>query len=68
MKTKLYICYKCVGGLGPAPAYTLAGGPGSEIPHGPRTVDFIGLLGVSLTPPACLLLSPTIPQDILSSV
>jgi hypothetical protein len=30
--------------------------------HGPRLVDFVGLV-VSLTPPACSILSPTFPQD-----
>jgi hypothetical protein len=32
MKTKLHICYKCVGDLGPAPACSLVGGPGSVVP------------------------------------
>jgi hypothetical protein len=32
MKTKLHFCYKCVGGLGPAPAYSLVSDPGSVTP------------------------------------
>ena len=57
MKAKLHICYKCVGCLGPAPACSLVGGsvPGST--YGPRLVNSIGLLVVSLNP------TPTLSQD-----
>lgn len=41
MKTKLHVYYKCVDGLGPAPMYSLIGGPGSVSSHGPRLVDFV---------------------------
>ena len=62
MKTKLHICYKCIGGLGPAPACSLVGGSVSLSSHVFRLVDTIGLLVVSLTPPAPSLLSPTLPD------
>ena len=39
MKTKLNICYKCVGSLGSAPECFLVGGSVSVSPHGPRLVD-----------------------------
>lgn len=42
MKTKLHVCYTCVGGLDPAPACSLVGGSVSH--HGPRLVDYVGLL------------------------
>ena len=44
MKTKLHICYKCVGGLGPTPECSLAGGSVYVSPHGPRLVNSVGLL------------------------
>ena len=65
MKTKLHICYRCVGGPGPASACSLVGGPVSVSPHGPRLVGSVGLLVVSLTPLICSLLPPTLPQDSL---
>jgi hypothetical protein len=43
-KTKMDIYYKCVGGLGPAPPCSLVGGSVSLRPHGPRLVDFCGVL------------------------
>jgi hypothetical protein len=46
MKIKLHICYNCVGGLGPASAGSLVGGPGCTSLHGPRLVDYVGLLVV----------------------
>ena len=49
MKTKLHTCHKCIGGLGPDPAFSRIGMPGSVSPHGPRLVDSGDLL-VSLTP------------------
>jgi hypothetical protein len=50
-------------GLGLALACSLVGGPGSVRLHDFRLVDSVGLLVVSLTPPACQLLSLTLPQD-----
>lgn len=61
-------CYKCVRVLGLAPACSLAGDPGSTVPHVPKIVDSVGLLVVSLTPPTCSLAFPTLPQDCLGSV
>ena len=62
MKVKLHICYKCVGDPGPASVCSLVGGSDSVSPHEPRLVDSVGLLEVSLTPSACSILSPTLPQ------
>ena len=61
MKTKLYLCYKRVGCLGPAPVRSLVGGSVYMSSHKPRLVDSVGLLVVSLTPPApsVLLLTPS---------
>jgi hypothetical protein len=44
MKTKLHVCYTCVGGLDPALACSLVGGSVSVSHHGPRLVDSVGLL------------------------
>lgn len=44
MNTKCHICYRCVGGLGPAPEYSLVGDPDSVSPHGPRVVDSCDVL------------------------
>lgn len=44
MTIKIHICYKCVGGLGLAPAYSLVGGSASVSPHGPRLMDPVGPL------------------------
>jgi hypothetical protein len=67
MKTKLYICCKCVGGLGPTHACSLVGGSVSVSPQGLRLLDSVGLLVMSLTSPALSILSPTLPHDSLSS-
>jgi hypothetical protein len=66
MKTKLYICYKCVGDLGQGHATSLVGGSCSLSPHGPRLVDSVSLLVESLTPPSPSIFLPTLPQDSLS--
>jgi hypothetical protein len=58
MKTKLHICYKCVGGLGPTPECSLAGGSVYVSPHGPRLVNSAGLPVVSLTPLTLSILPP----------
>lgn len=60
--------YKCGGrGLGSA-SICLVGGLVSVSSHsGPSVVDTVGLLVVSLTPPAHSLLSPSLPQDSPSS-
>jgi hypothetical protein len=63
MKTKLHICYKLVGGLDPASTCSLVCGSVSVSPHGPRLVDSVGLLVVSLTPLAQAILFSTLPQD-----
>lgn len=39
MNTKIRICCKCVGGLGPTSACFLVGGPGFVSLDGPRLVD-----------------------------
>lgn len=49
MKTKWHI-YKCVGGLDPAPARFLVGGSVFVSYYGPRLVDSVCLLLVSLDP------------------
>jgi hypothetical protein len=59
MKTKLLICYICIGDLAPAPVHSIVGGSASVSPHGPRLVDFVGPV-VFLTPLALLILSPTL--------
>lgn len=38
MKTRLPVCYKCVGVLGPAPMCSLFGGSVFVSPHGPRLI------------------------------
>jgi hypothetical protein len=48
VKTKLHICYNCVGNPVLAPACSLVGGPGSVSPPGSRLVNSVDLL-VSLT-------------------
>jgi hypothetical protein len=50
MSTKVLICCRYAGNLGPAPMCSLVGGPGSVSPHGPRLVDSLDLFVVSLTP------------------
>jgi hypothetical protein len=55
MKTKLNTCYKCVGGLDPAPECSLAGDSVSVSSHGPRVVDSVGFLVVPLTSLTCSL-------------
>ena len=67
MKTKLHICYKCVGGLGSGHVQSLFGGPVSVSLHGPRLVYSVGLLVMSLTPLASSFLPLTLPQDLLVS-
>jgi hypothetical protein len=67
METKLHISYKCVGGLSPVYAHSLIAGSVSVTPHGPRLVDSVGLLVVSLTPPPPSILLQTLPQVSLSS-
>ena len=67
IKTKLYICYKCVGDLDPEHACSLVGSSVSVSPHGYRLVDSVGLLVVSLTSLASSVLSVTLPQDFLRS-
>jgi hypothetical protein len=67
MKTKLHICYICIGGLGPSHAFSLVGGLISVRPYRPRLVGSVGLPVVSLTPPASSILPSTRPQDSLSS-
>jgi hypothetical protein len=59
MKTKVHICYKCIGGLGPAPACYLDVRLLS--PHGLRLVDYVGLLD----PSDLFISTPTLPQDFL---
>ena len=61
MKTKLHICYICVGGLGSVHTHSLVGSLVSESPQGCRLVDSVGLFVESLSS-----LSPLIlPQIIL---
>ena len=64
MKTKLHICFKCLGGLGPG---SFAGCSVSVSYNGPSLVDSVVDpcdvfdLSISLNP------IPTLPQDSLSS-
>jgi hypothetical protein len=67
MKTKLHISYICVGGLNASHAFSLVGGSVSVSPCGPRSVDSVGFLVVSLTSLAPSILHPSLPQDSLSS-
>lgn len=55
-------CYKYIGDLGQAPVCSLVGGLGFVRPCGPRLVDSVVLLVVSLTPPTCSFKTPTLPQ------
>lgn len=55
MKTKLYICYKCVGCSV------------SVNSHGPRIVDSVGPLVVSLTPPSSSILPLFLLTDSVTS-
>jgi hypothetical protein len=50
MKTQLYSCYICAEVLGPSHACSLVGGSVSVGPYGPRLVDSVGFLMVSLAP------------------
>ena len=67
MKTKLYISYKCVGSLSPAPECSLEDGSDSVNLHRSKLVDSVGHLVVSLNPLTCSILSPILPQDSPSS-
>jgi hypothetical protein len=50
MKTKLlWVCFRCLVGLGPTPAYFLVSDPGYVSPCDFSLVDSVGLLLVSLT-------------------
>lgn len=56
MKMKLYICYVCVAGLGPAHACSVYGISVSVNPYGPSVVDSVGcVLGLSVyfSPSSC---------------
>jgi hypothetical protein len=64
MKTKLHICYICVGNLGPPHACSLVVDSVSVSPHGPRLVDSVGFLVVSLTSLAPSNLCPPLLQDL----
>ena len=67
MKTKVHIYYKCVEGLGLATACFLIGSSVSVSLHGPRIVDYVGLLVVSLASLASSNLLPTLAQYSLST-
>ena len=54
-------------GLSSAPACSLVGALVSVSPYEPRIADSLDLHVVSLTPPAPVILSPTLPQECLSS-
>ena len=64
MKSNPHIGYICIMNLGPPHAKSLAGGAVSVNPPGPRSVDTIGLRGLSRS----LISSLMHPQDSLSSV
>ena len=51
--------------VGTDPRCSLVGGLVSVSTHGPKLVESLGLLVVSLPLLACAILSPTVPQDIL---
>ena len=65
IKTKLHIGYKCVEDLGPAMFFGLWFS--SSEPRDSRLINTVGLLSVSLMSLASSILSPTLPQDSLSS-
>ena len=65
MKTKLHICYICVGGIGLFYSCSVASDSVSVSPYGSRLVDFVGLVVVTLTSLAPLILP--LPQDSPSS-
>ena len=56
MKTKLHICYICVGGIGLFYSCSVASDSVSVSPYGSRLVDFVGLVVVTLTSLAPLIL------------
>ena len=56
-----------LGDLGAAPVCSLVGGLVSVSPHWPMLADSVGLLVVSLTPLAPLILPTILPKDSLSS-
>ena len=62
MKIKVHICYKCVGGLCPAPACSLVGSSVFVSPHGHRLAD-ASFFVVFLTPWAHSILFSTLQQD-----
>ena len=68
MKTKVFICYICSGGLGPAYFHSLIGGSVSGSPQGSRLVDSDGLSIESLTSSGPPVHPPTLPQDSPSSI
>ena len=57
MKTKLYICSKCVACLGLSPVYSLVDSSVSVSSHDPRLFDYVGILVMSLIPLAHSILS-----------
>ena len=61
MRTKMYICYIWLGGLGPSHACSLAGDSVSVSPSVAKLVDSVGFPVVSLTTLAPLILPPPIP-------
>jgi len=67
MKTKVHISYICVQGVEGGPCPIHIGGTISMNLYGPRLIDSIHLLVVSLTSLALLILPPRLPQDFLSS-
>jgi hypothetical protein len=67
MKTKLHICYICVGGLGLSHECFLVGGSIYVNPYVSRLVDSIGYPMVPLTSLAHSIFLHPLPQDSLSS-
>jgi hypothetical protein len=68
MKTKLHICYICIGDLGLAFVCSMLGGSLTANVQSSMLVDTIGLLVESLSPPGSSTLLSALPQDSLSSV
>jgi hypothetical protein len=67
-KTKLHICYICVGVLGQTHVCSLVGGSVSRSPQGSRLFDSVGLFVECPCPLASSALPRTLPQDSLSNV
>ena len=63
MKIKIYDCYICAEGIVPSHIYFLVSVSVSVSSYGPKLVDYVGFLVVSLTPLIPSILPPPLLQD-----